>query len=88
MSTEFVKIFKDYVGRGPTKARFYVNSGLAVCLLSDTLTKAERTLVSNGHGDEVRSIRRRFQDAMRDDLTAVVEKELEQGVVVPQRSSA
>lgn len=37
----------EYTGRGPTKARTYVNEDLVSVLLRDTLTKGERSLVSS-----------------------------------------
>lgn len=80
LSNEIVRVYKEHLGRGPTKARTYLNNGVVVCVLEDCLTKAEHTLVSNGHGEEVRSLRRKFQSAMRADLVSAVEKELQLGV--------
>ncbi len=81
ISTEIVKAFKEYVGRGPTHARTYITHDVVTCLLSDTLTKAEHSLVESGNGEEVRSIRRRFQETMRDDLVAIVETQLQRKVI-------
>jgi uncharacterized protein YbcI len=81
ISTEIVKVFKDYVGRGPTNARTYITQDVVTCLLSDTLTKAEHSLVESDNGEEVRSIRRKFQGTMREDLVAIVEKQLQRKVI-------
>jgi uncharacterized protein YbcI len=80
VSIEVVRIYKEYLGRGPTRARTYLNDGIVTCVLHDCLTKAEKTLVASGNGDEVRGLRRKFQEAMRRDLVAAVEKELQRGV--------
>ena len=45
----------------------------AITTVSGSLTKAERSLVAEGKAELVRDMRRNFQDAMRDDITAVVE---------------
>jgi uncharacterized protein YbcI len=73
ISRRIVRIFHEYTGRGPTKARTTISEDLVVVLMSDTLLKAEKRLASDGHADQVLSMRRAFQDTMRDELTAVVE---------------
>ena len=42
--------------------------------LRDSLTKAERTLAARGQALEVLAMRRAFQDTMREDLIAAVER--------------
>ncbi len=81
LSTAIVGIFKEYLGRGPTRARVQITQTTVVALLSDTLTKAERSLVANGNGDLVRQVRRKFQDTMREDLVAAVEAQVGRKVV-------
>jgi uncharacterized protein YbcI len=73
ITTKVVQVFGDYTGRGPTRGRTYINENLVSCLLQDTLTKPERSLVAAGDVDMVLEVRRRFQAAMRDDLVAAVE---------------
>jgi uncharacterized protein YbcI len=68
-----VRLMSEYTGRGPTKARTYIQSDLITVVMRDTLTRGERKLVESGNFDKVRDIRRRFQDAMREDLVAGVE---------------
>ena len=74
ISTSIVRLQSEYYGRGPTKAKTYIMGDLVVCVLEETFTKAERTLVDRGDADAVQNIRRRFQQQMKDDFTAVVEQ--------------
>lgn len=76
-----VSLFKEYVGRGPTDARAYINEGLVVVILRDTLTKAERTLADGEQRNLVLELRRGFQEAMKDDAIALVEAETGHQVV-------
>jgi uncharacterized protein YbcI len=73
ITTKVVRVFGDYTGRGPTRGRTFINENLVSCLLHDTLTKPERSLVAAGEVDTVLEVRRRFQATMRDDLVAAVE---------------
>jgi uncharacterized protein YbcI len=73
ITTKVVQVFGDYTGRGPTRGRTFINENLVSCLLRDTLTKPERSLVAAGEVDTVLEVRRRFQATMRDDLVAAVE---------------
>jgi uncharacterized protein YbcI len=68
-----VRIMGEYTGRGPTKARTYINDDVIVVLLQDTMTKGERTLLGAGEADFVLETRHRFQRTMRDDLVAAIE---------------
>ena len=68
-----VKLFRDYYGRGPTKAKSYMlDDRILVCVLEETMTRVERTLVQNGQGDKVRDVRLTFQEAMADEFKGVV----------------
>lgn len=70
-----VKLFREYYGRGPTKAKSYLlDDTYLVCVLHETMTTVERTLVDTGHGEKVRSTRLAFQEAMADSFMAVVEE--------------
>jgi uncharacterized protein YbcI len=63
----------EYTGRGPTRARTYVNRDVITVLLRDALTKAERRLVSDGNAPTVLETRAIFQQMMREELVASVE---------------
>ena len=69
-----VGLFREYYGRGPTKAKSYLlDDSYLVCVLHETMTTVERTLVDAGRGEMVRSTRLTFQEAMADSFMGVVE---------------
>src|SRR3954470_15749274 len=68
-----VRLFAEYTGRGPTKARTTIRDDTVICVTQDTMTKAERRLVAEGETDLVVTIRRKFQTTMREDLVGGVE---------------
>jgi uncharacterized protein YbcI len=74
ISREIVRLFAEYYGKGPTKARTYVVDDLVVVVLEETFTRAEKTLATRGEGDAIQHIRRRFQQQMADSFTSVVEQ--------------
>ena len=69
-----MRLLRDYTGRGPMKARTTISGTLIVCLLEDTLTVGERTLVANGHRDAVLKMRASFQDAMSNEARAAIQR--------------
>jgi uncharacterized protein YbcI len=73
VSNAVVKLFAEYLGRGPTKARTVVSRDLISVVLQDTLTKAERSLIERGQQEIVLEMRRALQSAMRDALVDAVE---------------
>jgi uncharacterized protein YbcI len=74
ISNAVVGLLHDYTGRGPTHARTTVGADTIVVTLRNSLTKAERTLAGHGQQVEVLAMRRAFQNTMRDDLIAAVER--------------
>jgi uncharacterized protein YbcI len=76
ISTAAVHVVHEYTGRGPTKAKTLIGEDMVTLLLADTLTNGERTLVERGKSDQVLQLRHEFQIAMRDDLVAIVERQL------------
>jgi uncharacterized protein YbcI len=81
ISTAAVQLMHEYTGRGPTKARTLINHDLVTILLADTLTKGERKLVDNGRSDRVLQLRHDYQLTMRDDLVAIVERQIDRKVI-------
>ena len=75
-----VGVFSEYTGRGPTRARAYLDDDLVTVVLKETLTKAERTLVEHGREDEIMRLRLAFQQTMRDDLVKGIEEILDRKV--------
>jgi uncharacterized protein YbcI len=69
-----VGIYADSVGRGPTKARSYVSGDILVCLMEDTLTKAEKTLVRTGRREAVTEIRTALRETMRGEMVRGIER--------------
>jgi uncharacterized protein YbcI len=74
ISNMMVRLLTEYVGRGPTRARTYMQDDLITVVMRDTLTKAELRLADTGQMDHVRQTRRLFQDAMRADIVAGIEE--------------
>jgi uncharacterized protein YbcI len=74
ISTAVVHVFFAHTGRGPTKARTTIDGETVVVILQDAMTKAEQSLVDAGRHAEVLQLRRTFQETMRHDLIAVVER--------------
>ena len=77
-----VRLFSEYYGRGPTRAKSYLLDDMyVVTVLRDTLTTVERTLAESGNGEQVRTVRLTFQEAMADSFKGVVEQALGRRVV-------
>ncbi|HEY6729528.1 MAG TPA: Na-translocating system protein MpsC family protein [Solirubrobacterales bacterium] len=75
ISRETVQLYRRAFGRGPTKARTYVEAEYAVCVLRDVFTTGERTLIANGGRAEVEASRNKINDAIDGEFVALVEKE-------------
>jgi uncharacterized protein YbcI len=73
ISNLIVRLFAEYTGRGPNKARTTIRDNVVVCVTQNTMTKGERRLVEVGEAKAVVSSRRKFQTTMRDDLVAGIE---------------
>lgn len=74
ISNAVVGLLHDYTGRGPTHARTTIGADTIVVTLRNSLTKAERTLAGHGQALEVLAMRRAFQNTMRDELVAAIER--------------
>jgi uncharacterized protein YbcI len=74
ISNEIVRLHSEYYGRGPTKAKVYVDGDFIAVVLEETFTPAEKTLIARGESDGIQDIRRRFQRAMSDQFKSVVEQ--------------
>ncbi len=73
ISNHVVRTMSEYTGRGPTKARTYLNDNLATVVLQDTLTKGERSLVNDGLDELVLKMRKAFQGTMRHEIVRGIE---------------
>jgi uncharacterized protein YbcI len=73
-----VALHRKHFGRGPGAAKAYAVDDLVVCLLTDVLTPAERTLVGAGEENRVLEWRAIHQavvkEAFRGRMEAVLER--------------
>jgi uncharacterized protein YbcI len=67
-----VHIYRNHVGRGPTRAHAFFRGSIVVVLMQNVMTIAERTLADSGQAAAVLAVRHRLQEAMRADLVASV----------------
>jgi uncharacterized protein YbcI len=74
ISREIVQLHARLYGRGPTKARTFVERDYVLCILEEVFTVAERTLIRAGNTDQVMATRTAFQDAMQEEFVALVEE--------------
>src|ERR1700683_509628 len=74
ISSAVVQLMREYTGRGPTKARTYVDEDLITVVLQDTLTMGERSLVRDGEADLVLTSRKAFQRTMSTQMIAAIER--------------
>ncbi len=74
ISNAVVRLLAEYTGRGPTKAKTYINDDLITVVLRDSLTKGERSLSRNGDLDTVLKTRWAYQNVMSTELIAAVEE--------------
>ncbi len=81
ISTAVVRIMREYTGRGPTRARTSIRDDVVVVVLSDTMLKAERSLVDDGKPQLVLNMRKEFQNTMGGELSAAIEMLTERRVI-------
>jgi len=74
ISNAMVGLKKRYYGKGPTKAKTFVNDVYIFCVLEGGLTRNEETLLAAGKASLVRDYRLEFQATMTETTTAAVEQ--------------
>ena len=74
VSNAIVRLFTDFYGRGPVKAKTYLVDEYVFTVLEETLTVAERTLVRAGQEELVRTFRLAFQTQMYETFVGAVER--------------
>ncbi len=72
LANAMVGLKKQYYGKGPTKAKTYIEDNYVFCVLQGGLTRNEETLLAAGEATLVRQYRLRFQEAMADATTEAV----------------
>ena len=74
ISNAMVGLKKEFYGKGPTKAKTFLNDNYVFCVMEGGLTRNEETMIERGHEDLVRSYRLRFQEAMEDPTVEAVQR--------------
>jgi uncharacterized protein YbcI len=87
ISRRMVQLHKEFYGKGPTRAKTYINGDLVVVLMRGGFTRVEETLLQEGRGDSVVQQRADFQDVMVDRFKEVVEGETGRKVVAMMSGS-
>ncbi len=69
------RLYKEQFGRGPETAHsYFAGPDTVICLLADTLTPVERSMLDMGERQRLRDIRMLFQYATETKFRAVVEE--------------
>ncbi|MDO9410189.1 DUF2294 domain-containing protein [Patulibacter sp.] len=74
ISNGIAQLYKVRLGRGPTKVSTTIVGDLVVCVLEDTDTPLERTLLAIGSRDLVREARAQVQQHCTPQLVEIVER--------------
>jgi uncharacterized protein YbcI len=74
ISNRVVQLMSSYTGRGPTRAWTSIDEDLISVVLRDTLTKGERSLISDNRAQVVLDLRKAYQYTMETELVAGVEE--------------
>lgn len=74
ISHAMVGMKKDYYGKGPTKAKTFINDEYVFVVMQGGLTRNEEVLLAAGERDLVRSYRLRFQEAMTGTTVGAIEE--------------
>ena len=74
ISNTMVGLKKNFYGKGPSKAKTFLNDNYIFCVMEGGLTRNEETMVERGHEDLVRNFRLRFQQAMTDPTVEAVQR--------------
>ena len=76
-----VRLHKEYIGQGPTKARTYIGEDVVVCVLQGGFSTAELTLLEHGRTAAVIHQRQALDEALRQPLSDTIERLVERRVV-------
>jgi uncharacterized protein YbcI len=74
ISRSVVRLHKEHIGHGPTKARTYICDDLVVCVLQGSFSTGERTLLKHGKAAAVMSHRQALEATLRQTLIDTVEQ--------------
>ena len=73
LANAMIHIVHEHWGKGPARAKAYLEDGFVFCVLEDPLTTVERTLVDGGETDLVRELRLEFHETAADEFAEQVE---------------
>jgi uncharacterized protein YbcI len=74
ISNGLMHLHMRYYGRGPTKAKTHFVDDTVLCVLWDSFTTVEETLIRQGERVAVEDFRRTFHGAMEEEFKKVVEE--------------
>jgi uncharacterized protein YbcI len=74
VADSIVGIVHEHWGKGPTRAKAYLEGDVIFCVLEEPLTTVERTLVEGGEPDLVRELRLEFQEMVNHQFAERVEE--------------
>ena len=74
ISRAMVRIHSELYGRGPRKAKTFVNRNVITCVLEDGFTQVEKTLNAAGEHEHVRRTRHLFQTSVKRTFTGAMEQ--------------
>jgi uncharacterized protein YbcI len=74
ISNAMVGLKKQFYGRGPTKAKTYINDNIVFCVLEGGLTRNEETLLAAGEEQLIRQYRLRFQEIVTESAEGAIER--------------
>ena len=74
ISNALVGVMKQLYGKGPVKAKTYVNDNYVFSVMEGGLTRNEQTLIDAGEEHMVRAYRLRFQEAVAKQICEPVEE--------------
>jgi len=73
VANAMIRIVHEHWGKGPTRAKSYLEEGFVFCVLEEPLTTVEQTLVEGGQTDLVRELRLEFQELVNHEFAEHVE---------------
>jgi len=76
VSDGIVQLLRETYGRGPTKAKSYLNDDVVLVVLEDILTTVEKTLLDDGKEALIREVRLTYQAAESNRFKSIVEDAL------------
>jgi uncharacterized protein YbcI len=75
ISNETVQLYKQALGRGPTKVRtVFADPNTVVIVFEDALTAAEQTLLDVGADEQLREFRQVIQEALEPAMRSLLER--------------